>query len=423
MNTLRLIPRMLWWSPVKYLVPVLVGIETAALLNQGMRWRGEWAWTVDWVGGSVFLLGPVVSGIAAWRASASLARLGEAADVVANPRRATVAELVGVIGWAWICHVAGLAVALGISAGSGAAGLPGLLPLLPQLLIIAGFAGLGALLGALVPNPLMAPLTTVVLLVCTTQFASGALPSLWVTVGGATTSLAGLRYDPAVLATQTVFGLALLLLGVSVRRSATGPLQVHRTLAVVPLVAVLATGTWLAGTGSSRIEPDPRPVALACGGSDPVVCVRPESTAAGAPLEHTFHALAEAAHAAGVAHTPQRFEQVVAAQPNPKGARAFVLNPGAVVGQDVDAPLVVHYFVFNRACLTSDVAPPAEAMGRLDTVGLLLAVKAHFVDPAQINDLGLKALLAMAPDAQADLVGRALAASDSCRFADVPRLP
>lgn len=423
MNLVRQIGRLLWWSPAKYLVPVLIGIEAAALMNRGMPWRGEWAWTVDWAGGSVFLLGPVVAGLAVWRVSSSLSHLGEAADVVASPRRATAAELVGVVGWAWACHVAGLLVALGFSARAGAGGVPDLLPLLPQLLVIAAYAGVGALLGALVPNPLMAPLTTVVLLVCTTQFASGTLPSLWVTVGGATASLAGLRYNPQVLAGQVVLGVGLLLLGLSVRRQAFGPVQVNRSLAIVPLVGVLASGTWLASTGESRIEPDPRPVALHCGGSEPVVCVRPENEAAAAALRSAFHALTVAARDSGATDPPQRFEQVVAGSPNPKQARAFVLNPGAVLGDHVDPGLVAHYFVLNRACLVGDDAPPAEPVRRLEALGAFLAVRAGLLDPAMAADADVKRLAATSADRRATFLDEALEASAGCRFADVPQVP
>ncbi len=418
--------RALRWSPARYAVPVLFGIELAGLGNQsgGLSWRGEWAWTLDWVGGTVMLLGPVVAGLAAWRAVEVQRTLGEQVDVMPRPGRATLAELLGLVGWAWLCHALALVLAAVLTVQAGASGLPELAPLLPQFLMLAAFAGLGALLGTAVPSMLLPPFTTIGLLVATTQFASGTLPSLWVSVGGATSSLAGLRYRPDVLRWQLLLCLAVVALALAVRRSgpARGALVVQPA-GYLALSGVVVAAGWLATTEQSRVEPSRERVALTCMGSGPEVCVRPESRAAARPVQKVLATLEDTARAAGVPDLPGRFAQVVADDPNPEGARGFVLNPGAVQGSTADPTLLARYLVVDRACLGGEHAPDALAVGRLQVAEQLLLVRAGAVAPRQVADAALHAALGSPAAAQGRWLQAAFAAGASCAFHAVPPPP
>jgi hypothetical protein len=98
-----------------------------------------------------------------------------------------------------------LGVAAAFTLAEGPAQGPDLLPVLPQFALIIGFAGLGGVVGSLVPNPLLAPLTAIVLLYLTQFYAASRL-ELWVAVGGATAPRSGLHYNPRVVAAQTFLG-------------------------------------------------------------------------------------------------------------------------------------------------------------------------------------------------------------------------
>jgi hypothetical protein len=50
------------WRTAAYVV-VAVGVVAFTLCARGAPWRGEWAWTFDWVAGSSIILGPLYAGM------------------------------------------------------------------------------------------------------------------------------------------------------------------------------------------------------------------------------------------------------------------------------------------------------------------------------------------------------------------------
>jgi hypothetical protein len=415
-------PRLMWWSPVRYLLPVFVGVELALLLDRGQPWRGEWAWTVDWVGSNVVLLGPIVAGVAAWRVVTVSSGLGEAAEVMSPSGVAPLVELVGVIGWAWLSHCLCVAAALLLTFSLHPAGFPGLLPLLPQFVHIAAYAALGAILGTVVPNPLMAPLTAISLLVAVTQFSAGRFPSLWVYVGGATTSLVGLRYNPQVVLAQLVMGVCLFLLAFAVRRSRASGLRLVKPLALASGIPLVAASSWLSG-GPQQYVPVATMPAWACDGDAPTVCVHQANAWAKEPIERVLHALTAAARDEGAHQLPERFQQLSPGGEVDPTARAFVINPGSVSHGAADPLQFVHYFVLDTRCLTADASPPGIAIARLQLVSEYLVVKAGLAAEATLADPALDALMSADPRGRAAWIVEALDASRRCQFSAVPPPP
>lgn len=413
-GAVRLSARFLAWSTGRFAMPVALGFEAVVLMSRTDQWRGEWAWTIDWIGGVVVLLGPFVAALCAWRAVAIRDLLGELGDVV-RPGRALTAELGGVVGWAWFAHACGLCVGLVLTAADGARGLPDLWPVVPQFAALAGYAGLGLLLGMLVPNPLIGPLTGVTLLFAVTQFSSSTLPSLWVYVGGATSSLVGLRYNPAVLLAQTLLGLGLAMAAFVVVRPWRGRVRI-RWSAAPALLAIALPAAWLA-TNPDHYLPDDAAIARSCVGTAPTVCMLEASAASGPAVQSAFEALTVYARSIGVDAVPDRFDQTVAMQPRDR-ARLFVLNPGAVVGDHYAPEQASHYFVYDNRCLRGSPPPPS-AIDGLELLAKHLAVGARLVSATQLADPALSALLAM-PEQQRDRwAATALRASWSCDFGRV----
>lgn len=413
--------RIMWRSPTRYVTPLFIGFEVVALLSRGQQWRGEWAWTIDWIGGILVLLGPVVAGVAAWRTVAARKLWADLGDL-AGAGRAARAEVAAVVLWAALCHLGGLAVAIGITASAGASGFPSLWPVVPQIVAIAGYAGLGLLMGSLVPNGLIGPLTTVTLLLTVTQFSSTRLPSLWVYVGGATSSLSGLHYNPRVALAQTAFSLGLGGLGYFIRRPFVGRLQLGIGGLAVSVVALVIAATWLASDPDQYLV-STKQVDRTCVGARPRVCMVPASSTAGEAVQRALGALTAAARAEGVPNLPQTFEQQVGGVRATGTAREFFLNPGAVSGGRMDPAQAAHYFVFDRRCLATDDAPPAQAVARLVTVSEYLALKARLISPSEISDPALVAALRAPERRRRSWVVRSLGASFRCRFDQVPNVP
>jgi hypothetical protein len=96
----KMVPSLFLWSPVRYVAPVFLCVDLACLWSRHGQWRGVWVSSLDWAGGSLLLLGPLIAGIASWRAVASAHSLGERGDVVAVGWTAARVELTMVIVWA-----------------------------------------------------------------------------------------------------------------------------------------------------------------------------------------------------------------------------------------------------------------------------------------------------------------------------------
>lgn len=419
-RTLRHVVQLMWGSPARYVAPLFVGFEVVALMSRGQQWRGEWAWTIDWIGGILVLLGPVVAGVAAWRTVAARRFWADLGDLAGAGRAARV-EVVGVVLWASLCHVAGILGAIGITLSAHTPGSPSLWPVIPQFAAIVGYAALGLLTGSLVPNVLIGPLTTVTLLLTVTQFSSTRLPSLWVYVGGATSSLSGLHYNPRVAVMQTVFSLGLAGIGFFVRRPFVGRLQPGIPGLAVSAVALVVAASWLASSPDQYLV-SRKSVDRTCIGTYPQVCMIPTSTTAAA-VQQAFTALTVAARAEGAVGLPRVFEQQVGGVSPTGTGREFFLNPGSVTNGVMDPAQAAHYFVFDRKCLASAGSPPPEAVARLVTVSEYLAVRAHLISAAEVSDPALNSALAAPEHVRRVWVRRSLEASFACQFPKVPSVP
>lgn len=423
MGRLRMAPLLLWWSPVKYLAPAFVAIDVACLFGRGAPWRGVWTSTLDWPGAAMLLLGPVVAGVAAWRAVASNVGLGEAADVGGRAWVAQRAEATAVIGWTWLAHVVTLLIACTLSVTGGAKGLPDPLPLLPQFFIVVVYAALGVVAGNLVPNPLIAPLVTVATFYLVTQFSAGSVAELWVTVGGATASLAASHYNPTVLAAQTLWGLAAGLLLFAIHRTALGRLHVRSAVVVAALLPMVAIGAWL-GSGPAQYLRDTALPALSCAGAQPAVCVLPGQESAARVLNSIWSRETAVAKVAGAVGLPTQMDQVDSATPLPAGHRAFSLEEIQAPDGGIDALNATFYLIIDRGrCMSGNTPPPANAIDRLQIAAEYLLLAAKIETRAQVADPVAAHLIDLPVDRQRAWLAHTLRAAAECAFRQIAKAP
>lgn len=230
---LRSIPLAMKASPARYALPLLLGLEVGVVLIEGREWTSEWRWAIDWAGAGVFLAGPLAGGISAWQAQAARRAPGEAAQAVGSRLRIFAFNAGGVFAWAALVHTLVVLLVILYCYRSGLTGWPNPASIVLHGSLLAGCVSIGYIAGQFSVSRLLAPVTTMVLLVVMIQASNGALPTMWVEVAGATAPLAGLRYRPDVTAGQLVlfWGPALVALGVT---KGFGR----------PLVRVVATDFW-----------------------------------------------------------------------------------------------------------------------------------------------------------------------------------
>lgn len=421
--TPRTLALLLWWSPVKYVFPVLLAIDLGCLWSRPAQWRGTWAATIDWAGGSMLLLGPLVAGLAAWRTVASGRGLGEAADVGERAWRAQGAEALGVVGWAAAAHLLTLCVAIVASIDGGARGAPNLLPALPQLAVLLGYTAVGVIAACLVANPLTAPLVAVTTLFLVTQFSPGSRGELLVSVGGATTALSGLHYNVQVLTAQTLLGVALGLLVVGVHRTSVGRLLVRPAPVLGAIVPGLLIGSWLAA-GPEQYVRDRTPPALSCVGSGPRVCVLPGQEKAGQVLHSIWSREIATSRTAGVSGFPIEFDQVDSATQLPRGHRAFSFDQVQAPSGAINPVNATFYFVIDRgACLSGDAPPPSAAIERLETAAAYLLVESGIETVDDSVAAEAAGIMRLRAGTRRSWLAAVLAAASRCAFDQVPAPP
>jgi hypothetical protein len=413
---------LVWWSPVKYLAPVFLAIDMACLWSRDGQWRGEWTSTIDWAGASLLILGPTVAGAAAWRIVSSSRGLGEAADVGGAGWRANRVEALSVFVWACVAHLVTVLVAVALTA-SRASGAPNPLPVLPQLALLLGYVGIGAAIANLISNPLVAPLVVVVLIYLVTQFSPGSVGELWVSVGGATTSLAQLHYNPHVLAAQTILGIVVGLLAMTVRRSTLGRVELRPVLLSISVLPAVAVAYWL-GTGPQHYLFDDTLPDLVCTGHEPTVCTTPASGHAVRPLQVLWSQEAAVLRASGVSPVPGEFDGVDSATTLPAGHRSFSMNDVATAGGQIDAVNATLYLLVDRGrCLTGSTPPPAVAISRLQVAAAYLLAKAGLEPRGQQREPVVQRLVSMPQQRAMPWLRQVFVASAACDFDAVPTAP
>lgn len=272
------------------MLPLVLLIEAIAALSHGAEWRGEWNWTLDYAVGGVILTGPFLAGVAAWGAMRERERRDLNDSTVRGwlvpARVAGGVVVVGLLGW-----VIGLAAMLVATAAvpHGGPVTPWVVLAVPCLL--ACYAALGAAVGHLLPHRAVVVLVPVVVFALG-AFSLGGLGPNVLRIGLTSGTLAGLTWDPVVLAAK-----AAVLVGVAgVLLAAVAARRIWRRWYVAGAVA--AAGALLVGGyvvldrhGSyGFVYSGER--ATACAPTRPRVCVPPSNRRALVPASR---ALARAA--------------------------------------------------------------------------------------------------------------------------------
>lgn len=402
-------------SPAFWALPCLLGLELGVVMLMATDWTAEWRWAVDWAGAGVFLAGPLTAGLAAWQAQMISRTTGEAVMPLRAQARVFAFQAGGVLVWATAAHALLVCVVVATAYGEGAVGFPVLTPVLQHVLFLAACLAVGFLAGQLSESRLLAPAVVVVLVFLVIQASNGALPTLWVEVAGATSPLAGLDYRPGVVLAQVGACLALVAIAASVARGVVRPVVRWAPLGTAALTLVVAAG-WLSATEANRftVAAD-LSAARECIGRAPRVCLLADSSSVGPAVQE---ALADLHAAAGpVAILPTTYVQVVSGRA-PDGARAFVLNAGAVADGRASRESLVTFVAWNQDCLLTDDAPPSRAVELVSDLATVLLARA---EPGRPDPDRLMRLFArLEPEQQDAWVADALAASDRCAFEEIP---
>jgi hypothetical protein len=401
-----------WWSPVRWLLPVALGLDLV-LMSYGMgTWRGVWVRTFDWLGGDVILLGPLLAATAAWLAWRDRTRLAEV--VASEPRRDRAAPrlaLAGLVGGAWACHLAVLAVAAAVTfrvSGSPTddsfvlAGRP-----------LAGFAldaGLGYVTGLAVRS-LAAP-AVAASLVFTIPFLSlngvlGArtLPTLVWEFGGGSGVPADVVPRLDVLAAQLALGGGVCLLATALAPRGGRPFRVVSTqVCVVGIVAIVAAYTFLVTTDDVAFTEPDRPLPVTCVGAQPQVCLDRADARAAPALLSALRRMRAVYARAQVPWPVTRVQEVypghyvaVAARTDP-ATRLLMAGP-AFTPDGADVSLLVDQLAMPTACRGTDAYLRVGGLPATQATLDWLTAAALAVAPEQSGSELVQRLAAMpAPD-------------------------
>lgn len=399
-------------------VPMLA-LGLYALFSRGTPWRGEWAWTLDWATGSLFLLGPIMAGCAAydtatWR-KASRALL----DATVRGPRARGLPMIGafVVGLAVYVVVVLVAVVSTVSAGAR-----------PEwdlrLLVLAGASaaaavGIGGLLGWVWPTPFVAPVAVIVV------FASGLaadgtpVPAIF-RIGGTTGTLVGLTLGSRFFWSMTVLSLLVAAACVAwvVARGRRG-----RLVAVAVTVVLAGTGAAVAAEPPERLVTSSSPLTYVCRGHEPSVCLAEQTQRLLVTLPTQLEVRAKALRSVGIT-PPSRFTQVVPGRTVPSGAPLYLeqVNAERLSPQEVDQA-----FATPSQC-AADVgatAPPQAVFEARQAVAEWLAVRTGRLSPRGLERTsGLRdpSWLRRPVQAQAPWLRATYAQLRACRF-DLVRPP
>ncbi|WP_270887417.1 hypothetical protein [Pedococcus sp. 5OH_020] len=206
------------WRTAGYL-GVSLAVMGFTLLARGAPWRGEWAWTFDWVAGSSILSGPLFAGMAAYETAHDRPfDRGVAGPTAARKAVAALAPLTGPAAAVLSAYAGAIVVAGGVSWGQRPTDRMNPTMLLLGGLVLAVFGLAGTAVGqvlAPIPAALCAWLGG---LAVTLGSAAVGVPHLF-RIGAATGSLAGLGLRPSVVVAYClVYLLAVAVLYAVVRR-------------------------------------------------------------------------------------------------------------------------------------------------------------------------------------------------------------
>lgn len=343
------------------------GLEAVALASRRAPWRGEWVWTVDWMGGMVPLVAAAVAGVAA--VVARTFGFGARADLLTttpHPGRALLSPVVVCVASAVAVHMVGLAIAVGLTAVANPSGTLPVLPVVEQVaaIVAAGFAG--AVLGTRVRS-LVSPALAAGGVVVVAFYASnlGWYPLL--DTGGATGSVIGLQHnDSALLIRVGLLAFTTLVLGglFVARGRWHSPLQLT---AVLGLAGVVVYTGFIGPSNEVRFVTDDAPVEYRCATTQDVeVCVVAAHQRflddVTEPIGHTVTALDDL----GV-QVDRRWKERLYGHEQTAATGYFGIPLEAFEGADVDHRRLVSEVIQPRRCFTGP-APPSEEQSSAVTI-------------------------------------------------------
>ena len=281
-------------------VLILIGLETANLLQLGSPWRGEFLWTTEWLAIALFIAGPLVAGLAAVDSS-RIAREG-ALPIAATVRRSRgpfVFAAAAIALPASLVHLMVWIIALTVGRAVVSETVVSVMALLIQVLAIWWYAFLGSVVGRHL-SPVAAGVTgTLVALGAFYSFSSGS-GFLFLSVGGATVSRLGITLSWAYLLLQVaVLGVTLALLLAIPTRAFQRRWEIDTSVVIaVALFVLVIAGTRILGPAERELLSSPRPPSD-CYFIEPTVCIHGEHRRVADSTVQEIDVLSQAAIAAG----------------------------------------------------------------------------------------------------------------------------
>ncbi|MFG2228899.1 hypothetical protein ACGFNX_02595 [Streptomyces sp. NPDC048723] len=257
--------------------PFLVLLVVLNTLLRPMAWRHEPMWAVYQYNFSVMLLGPILAGVAAWEGH-RLSRARTFLSAHHRPLAVLSAAWAALLAWSSAAFLLGLSLVLGLVAGAGTPpvlGRPELLTPLPALALLGLACAVGLTAGWLGGDNgrLAAPLMAIAVFLTFLLLYAGDL-SEFVMVGGATSSLVGLRPKAGTQTSQTVFYAAATLLALLAGAWSAAPYRLrpgHFLAATATAVLCALSAGHLASADPLYLEA--RPGDVRCHGTSPEICL------------------------------------------------------------------------------------------------------------------------------------------------------
>lgn len=354
-----------WAAPI-----LLVGFALDFVVT-GMPWRGEGMWTVDWLSGILWLIGPIAAALTSMD-SARLTRAGSIHLVLTAPgrqRALTWSALwcaVPLIGVQLLAVITGLVLG-GVTRPSAGWG-PVLLAVSIHAMILLWCVAVGSAIGRLLP-PILAGLSAGATALVAfyvigdegTGFA-GRFALLETGVGSA--PRIGYGYNPEYLGAQVlVLALAagaLLFVGIRERSGRVVPTRWGALQAVAVAVVVAASSSLLPG---NRYVDNPFPPDQ-CSGTVPEICTYAEHGRIRDDLVSKVEYLSRTAVAAGYSELVPLavHEESRTYRPETYSVRGFLMPFEVLEGQALELLDVVYELVEPTHCdaLRADIAPADE---------------------------------------------------------------
>ncbi|MER6057427.1 hypothetical protein [Streptomyces albidoflavus] len=272
---------------------ILVVLNT---LLRPLSWRHEPMWAVYQYNFTVMLLGPLVAGVAGWEGY----RISRSSDFLSGHHRpiALLASTwAAVFAWCAAAFIAGLAVVIGIVAGSGTPMLFGIHELvtpLPALALLAAECALGLVAGWIGRSKLAAPLAAITIFLATLLLYAGDL-SEFVMVGGATSSLVGLQPKLSTQMAQALFYCSVTLVSLLLGAWFASWYRIPRW-PVLAGASALACAAALQLATVSPLYLEERKGDVECSGSSPEICLGRSYTGYEPHLRKNLAPFVEAMH-------------------------------------------------------------------------------------------------------------------------------